>query len=61
VFHQEPLPEGNPFWVHPKVTVTPHIAAITEPRVAAQHVVDNIRRMERGEKLENVVDLKRGY
>jgi len=61
VFHQEPLPEGNPFWTHPKVTVTPHIAAITEPRVAAQHVVDNIRRMERGETLQNVVDLNRGY
>ena len=61
VFHQEPLPQGNPFWAHPKITVTPHIAAITEPRVAAQHVADNIRRVERGEKLKNVVDLDRGY
>jgi glyoxylate/hydroxypyruvate reductase A len=61
VFEKEPLPETSPFWSHPKITVTPHIAAISDPRVAAQYVVDGIVRCERGEKLENVVDLDRGY
>lgn len=61
VFETEPLPETSPFWSHPKITVTPHIAAISDPRVAAQYVVDGIARCERGEKLENVVDLDRGY
>jgi glyoxylate/hydroxypyruvate reductase A len=61
VFHTEPLPEGSPLWSHPKITVTPHIAAISEPRVAAQYVADGIARFERGEALENVVDPARGY
>jgi glyoxylate/hydroxypyruvate reductase A len=61
VFNIEPLPENSPLWSHPKVTVTPHIAAISEPRVAAQYVADGIARFERGESLENVVDPARGY
>jgi glyoxylate/hydroxypyruvate reductase A len=61
VFHTEPLPETHPFWSHPKITVTPHIAAISEPRVAAQYVVDGIRRFERGEPVGNIVDTNRGY
>jgi len=61
VFHTEPLPEDSPLWSHPKITVTPHIAAISEPRVAAQYVADCIARFERGEKLDNVVNPDRGY
>jgi len=61
VFQTEPLPETDPLWKHPKVTVTPHIAAISDPRVAAQYVYDRIVRHERGETLDNVVDFARGY
>jgi glyoxylate/hydroxypyruvate reductase A len=61
VFHAEPLPEDHPFWTHPKITVTPHVAAISETRVAAQYVVDGITRFERGEALDNLVDPRRGY
>jgi glyoxylate/hydroxypyruvate reductase A len=61
VFHTEPLPETHPFWRHPKITVTPHIAAISEPRVAAQYVADGIARFEGGEPLDNIVDPSRGY
>jgi glyoxylate/hydroxypyruvate reductase A len=61
VFHTEPLPETSPLWSHPKITVTPHIAAISEPRVAAQYVADRIARFERGEELDNIVDPDRGY
>jgi glyoxylate/hydroxypyruvate reductase A len=61
VFNTEPLPETSPLWAHPKITVTPHIAAISEPRIAAQYVTDGIARFERGEKLDNIVDLARGY
>jgi glyoxylate/hydroxypyruvate reductase A len=61
VFHAEPLPEESPLWSHPKITVTPHIAAISEPRVAAQYVADGIARFERGEPLDNIIDPARGY
>jgi glyoxylate/hydroxypyruvate reductase len=61
VFNTEPLPETSPLWTHPKITVTPHIAAISEPRVAAQYVADRIAQFERGEPLDNIVDPARGY
>jgi glyoxylate/hydroxypyruvate reductase A len=61
VFETEPLPETSPLWRHTKIIVTPHIAAITDPRIAAQYVIDGIARSERGEKLENVVDVEREY
>lgn len=61
VFHSEPLPTEHPFWSHPNVTVTPHIASLTNPATAAIHVIDNIRRLEQGESLVGIVDLERGY
>ncbi len=61
VFETEPLPETSPLWRHPKIVVTPHIAAITDPRIAAQYVIDGIARNERGERLENIVDVEREY
>ena len=61
VFQTEPLPVDSPLWAHPKVTVTPHIAAISAPQAAVDYIVNGIARAERGEPLENVVDLGRGY
>ena len=61
VFAEEPLPDGHPFWSHPKVTVTPHISTTTHPRMLIPHVRNNIARIERGEAPLNVVDLAAGY
>ena len=61
VFETEPLPDSSPLWAHPKITVTPHVAAISDPRVMAKVAVDGIKRMESGKPLENVVDFARGY
>lgn len=61
VFETEPLPPDNPLWGHPKVTVTPHVAGVSDPKEAAHFVLDGIGRIERGEKLEGVVDFDRGY
>ncbi|GAB4302022.1 MAG: glyoxylate/hydroxypyruvate reductase A [Roseovarius sp.] len=61
VFRQEPLPADHPYWHHPAVTVTPHIAAETRPASAARVIAENIRRAEAGEALLNLVDRDRGY
>ncbi|MBQ2260666.1 MAG: glyoxylate/hydroxypyruvate reductase A [Loktanella sp.] len=61
VFRVEPLPADHPFWAHPQVTVTPHIAATTRAETAAEIIVDNIRRGETGRPFLNVVDRGRGY
>lgn len=61
VFREEPLPAGSPFWDHPKVTVTPHNASITNPQSAVRHVCESIRRVRAGEPLRNVVDPDLGY
>jgi glyoxylate/hydroxypyruvate reductase A len=61
VFRVEPLPKDHPFWAHPRVTVTPHIAAETRPRTASRVIVENIRRGEAGEPFINLVDRDRGY
>ncbi|SDY64717.1 glyoxylate/hydroxypyruvate reductase A [Jannaschia faecimaris] len=55
-FRVEPLPDDDPYWSHPKVTVTPHIASATRPATAAQVVAENIRRGEAGEPLLHLVD-----
>ncbi|MEZ5685651.1 MAG: glyoxylate/hydroxypyruvate reductase A [Paracoccaceae bacterium] len=61
VFRTEPLPADHPFWAHPKVTVTPHVAAETRPASAARIIAENIRRAEAGEPLLYLVDRARGY
>jgi glyoxylate/hydroxypyruvate reductase A len=57
----EPLPSGHPLWAHPRVRITPHIASMTQPHSAAEVVLDNLRRFERGEPLVGLVDRFRGY
>jgi glyoxylate/hydroxypyruvate reductase A len=61
VFHQEPLPADHPFWSHPRVTVTPHAAAITPAETAAATIAENIRKIERGERPGPIVDFSKGY
>ncbi len=61
VFREEPLPQDNPFWAHPKVTITPHIAAETRPETAAHVIADNITRGETGQPFLNLVDRSAGY
>jgi glyoxylate/hydroxypyruvate reductase A len=61
VYATEPLPADSPFWSHPKVVLTPHNAADTDPDEISKYVARQIERFEAGEWLENVVDPARGY
>ncbi len=61
VFNTEPLPVDSQIWTHPKITVFPHIAAITDPKTASQIVARNIGNFRSGKPLVGLVDRSRQY
>jgi glyoxylate/hydroxypyruvate reductase A len=61
VTNPEPLPAEHPFWTHPRVFLTPHVASMTQPDTATPILLENLRRHQRGEPLAGVVDRDRGY
>jgi glyoxylate/hydroxypyruvate reductase A len=61
VFHVEPLPAGHPYWAHPRVTVLPHAAALTDERSAAAVVAANLRALHEGAPLAHLVQRERQY
>jgi glyoxylate/hydroxypyruvate reductase len=61
VFLEEPLPQENPLWRHPKVLITPHVASYASPQTAAEGVAANIHRARAGQPLLHQVDRARGY
>lgn len=61
VFRTEPLPPDHPYWRHPRVTVTPHVAAATRPDTSARVIAKNIARGQAGLPFLHLVDRARGY
>ena len=61
VFRDEPLPSGHPFWRHPRITVTPHVSALTLVEDSSAQIAAKIRRLEQGLSVTGVVDRVRGY
>ena len=61
VLQQEPAPAEHPFWDHPQILLTPHIAAMTQPQSAFAVLLDNIRRHQRGEPMLGQIDRTQGY
>ncbi|MBL8514404.1 MAG: glyoxylate/hydroxypyruvate reductase A, partial [Betaproteobacteria bacterium] len=61
VFREEPLPAGHPFWRHPNVTITPHVSGFTLIEPSVRQIMGKIAALERGEKVEGVVETERGY
>ncbi|EPH0091477.1 2-hydroxyacid dehydrogenase [Pluralibacter gergoviae] len=57
----EPLPSGHPFWHHPAVWLTPHIASQTQTDSAAGAMLENMRRYQRGEPMVGIIERNRGY
>ncbi len=57
----EPLPAEHPFWRHPRIRITPHVAAVTQVPESARQIAAKILRFERGEPAGGVVDRSRGY
>lgn len=60
-FRVEPLPADHPYWAHPRVTVTPHIASDTRCETASMVIAENIRRAESGQPLLHLVNRDLGY
>jgi len=61
VFNEEPLPAGHPYWAHPRVRITPHVAAITLEAEARSQIVTRISQLERGESADGLVQREAGY
>lgn len=61
VCRQEPLPPDHPFWHEPRITVTPHISAMTRREESVRQIVAKIRRLQLGLEVEGVVDRSKGY
>lgn len=61
VFEQEPLPENNPLWSHPRVQITPHISAVTSPNEGAACFLETLKNIDENKPLTNKVDTKKGY
>jgi glyoxylate/hydroxypyruvate reductase A len=61
VFHAEPLAQDHPFWNHPRVVITPHVAALTNPVSAAKVVAANLKRLVAGEEFPDRIDPQAGY
>ena len=61
VFREEPLAKEHVFWTHPKISITPHVASITNPESVAPQIVENYKRMKNGDVLLNSVSRSAGY
>lgn len=61
VFREEPLPPDHPFWREPRITITPHMSALTLREESVAQVARKMAALMRGETVSGVVDIKRGY
>lgn len=61
VFETEPLPSEHPFWDHPTILVTPHVASLIDPVAGGKAIAENVRKFLNGEPIADMVDLKQGY
>ena len=61
VQRREPMPDDDPLWAVPGITITPHIAAQSSPATIAAQFVAGLRCLQRGEAPPQMIDRRRGY
>ena len=61
VFQAEPLPAESPLWAFDNLTITPHVAAVSDAQALARQIAEQIEAFERGQPLRNCVERERGY
>ena len=61
VFTEEPLPKMHSFWSHPKITITPHCAALTQLKTVCEQIVENVKAHQANRRLNNLVCKQKGY
>lgn len=61
VFHSEPLDKDHPWWDHPRISITPHVAAQTSVSGAVEQIVAKIEQLEAGKRVSGMVDPQAGY
>ena len=61
VFETEPLSRDSALWLHPRVTITPHNASVSDPLEVSRAIAAQVQRAERGEALLHVVHYEQGY
>jgi glyoxylate/hydroxypyruvate reductase A len=61
VFREEPLPASHPFWHHPRISITPHVSAVTLAEPSVAQIAARIERLENGAAVGGAVDVSRGY
>lgn len=61
VFRNEPLPAQHPFWMEPRIIITPHISALTLRRESVEQMVAKMRQHARGEQVADVINREKGY
>ena len=61
VFHEEPLSVEHPFWTHPKIHITPHVASVSDIESVIPQLLENYRKLKEGLPLNNTVNREKGY
>ena len=61
VLNNEPLPKDHPFWTHPGIILTPHIASVTNQETVAKQIAENYQRLINGKQMLNQIDRIKGY
>ena len=61
VLKEEPPAAAHPFWNHPRILLTPHMASNTSAESGGRALLANIRRHQKGEPMTGLIRRELGY